>query len=345
MDETAGDVPTNPPPEQHGPSADDTPVEGIPVTRSGLPEPQDSIPIGRLVVPIVEIDDAHAFPAPAAVPTFASTFGSALEPIADPSSSVGERAPVQPVDRGRAAKLGLVVGLVVRRQLRWFLGLAVVAALVFMVGLIVLSNSRSTGDVDESVWAVIGAGWPRWLALAAGIAAVAASLPRLVTNGVTRLATAHAFIGGLVASSALGSLYITAGYVVEHVVYDRNGWVQGLPSGAALETADLPRIAIESVVVLGASYLSGWIVTLGFVRFGTAAGFAIAIPGVLPMVMAELVTSRDFGSVLGTSHADALVGDGTRPELVAAVAAGATVLVAAAVVARAMTRGTVFRAG
>ena len=103
--------------------------------------------------------------------------------------------------------------------------------------------------------------------------------------------------------------------------------------------SDICRLALETPLVLVAHFMSGWIIGLGFYRYGVVGGVALLVPGLLPAALSELFASKDFGGV----DIDHLVRWLDRPNLAITVIAGLAVVGASAWVARRATRGTPVR--
>src|SRR5690606_26317333 len=93
----------------------------------------------------------------------------------------------------------------------WIGAVWAVASVVFTVILVVVAVRD--GQLDESLWHSLGAGWQRWLAGVAGYTMISEFARLLVTNGVTRAQLARSALVTLVALAVAGGLFMTLGYV------------------------------------------------------------------------------------------------------------------------------------
>lgn len=193
------------------------------------------------------------------------------------------------------------------------------------------------GTVDESMWQSVVAGWQRWVVFAAGITTTTTFLRMLVRNGATRALLSSASTVTMAVIGVVAGLWITAGFAVEKLVYDRFGWTQEVDGGTVLQWSDLWRVALESPLVLAAYFVAGWLVGVGFYRFGVVGGIVLLLPSMIPAALCELVASEDVGGVgAATSWLD-------QPHLAITVAVGAAAIAAGVWAARRITRDTPVR--
>lgn len=218
-------------------------------------------------------------------------------------------------------------------HLAW-LGFVWLAASV--VYAIVLFAVARWGTVDQSLWPSVAAGWQRYLIFGAGVTVMTTFLRMLVRNGVTRrtVSAAAAIAMGVIAGIVAG--WTMAGYAIERAVYDANGWPQTLRSDAVFAWGDLPRVGVDTVLVIAAYYAAGWIVGACFYRWGLVGGLVRLLPALLPAAAMELVVSPDFGGM----DIDVMASWRDRPHLLVTIAAGGALLAATVWVAGRLTRET-----
>jgi hypothetical protein len=116
------------------------------------------------------------------------------------------------------------------------------------------------GELDESLWDQLGAGWQRWLALLAGFTMISEFGRMFVTNGITRAQLARSAAVTLVAIAVLGGVFVTIGYWAEGIVFDGNDWPHRLGDGSTVDgTGALARLWSENAITLAAFFTSGWL--------------------------------------------------------------------------------------
>ena len=216
-------------------------------------------------------------------------------------------------------------------HLMWLAWTWLAATLIYAV---VIACVARWGSVDQSLWQSVAAGWQRWVVFAAGVTTTTTFLRMLLRNGATRSLVSSASTVSMAVIGVLAGLWITAGYAVEKVVYERYGWTQGLNSDAVFEWSDTWRVALESPLVLFAYFVSGWLVGAAFYRYGVAGGLILLVPSLAPAALFELFTSKDFGGV----DIDALPSAFDRPNLALTACVGAIVVAGSVWIARRVTR-------
>ncbi len=195
------------------------------------------------------------------------------------------------------------------------------------------------GEVDVSLFQSVFAGWQRWLVFAAGVTMTTTFLRMLVRNGSTRALVSSASTVAMAVIASIGTTIIAAGWVIEKFVYDRQGWPQRLDSGnEVFEWSDLWRVAIESPIVLAVFFVSGWLVGVGFYRFGVVGGLLLLLPSLIPAALIEVITTRDFGGL----DLDVIPEIGA-PGLLLTLIGGVALVAASVAVARRVTIGTPLR--
>jgi hypothetical protein len=224
---------------------------------------------------------------------------------------------------------GPVARLLVRQSLAWMVWFWAVLALVFVtIGWLM----ERLGTLDRSVWEMAGTA-PRWGLFVLGIVFATMYLPVLVAHGVTRRAAALAggaagLLLGLVAAAVM-----LAGYLVERAVYI------GIDRAQYLEREHLFRTPVEAHLVLTeyalvfvAYLVSGWLVGIGYYRFGWILGTLFLVPAMTPAAGVDAVLSAGWtDSVL--THVN--IGSGNIP---AATGLGLALIVSGAAVAYTVTR-------
>ena len=144
---------------------------------------------------------------------------------------------VSPAARPSTSSLVPAAQVVVFGHLVW-LGLVWLASVVVYAA--VVAGVARWGSVDESLWQSVVSGWQRYVIFGAGITIMTTFLRMLVRNGATRRTVSGAATIAMGVIAALVALLNVAGFAVERLVYDANGWTQGLRSDAELAWADLP---------------------------------------------------------------------------------------------------------
>jgi hypothetical protein len=215
-------------------------------------------------------------------------------------------------------------------NLAW-LGLVWLAVTVVYAG--VVACVARWGSIEESLWQSVVAGWQRYVIFGAGVTIATTFMRMLVRNGVTRrtLSGAAAIAMGVIGVAV--ALWNVAGYAVEHVVYDANGWPQTLRSDTEFEWGDLPRAAIDSGLVAAAYYAVGWIVGICFYRWRFAGGMLRLLPALVPAALMELLVSPDFGGI----DIDVLTTWRERPPVLVTLVLGGVLLAGIVWVARRLT--------
>lgn len=198
-----------------------------------------------------------------------------------------------PADRGprrsQPAPLSTTASVTTFGHLAW-LGWVWVVTAVVVLGIVVIVGASPEGDLDSSLWQGAAAGWQRWLVLAAGVTTTSTFAPMLVGNGVTRAQLARSVVVTGVVLAVLGTLVIVAGYLVEGVLFDRNGWTQALRGDdGVVDGGTLPGLALRYGLGLAAAFVSGWLIGLGFYRFAREKAILLIVPGIIPLVLTELL--------------------------------------------------------
>ena len=211
------------------------------------------------------------------------------------SSSVAEGAlgtdstvDAPPADVGTAAFMTTFGTLI------WFGPLLVLAGVAFGI---VVTCVAIWGEVDTSLWASVVAGWQRWPLGVCGFLMISTFSRMFVVNGVTRRRLGDASTVTLVVLSVLSAGYVTAGFLVERVIYDANDWPQmnderQLTFGAI----GYGTILVGHLLVAAAYFVSGWLVAAAFHRDCDVVGVVLMLPlAALPVVACELLVAPTAG--------------------------------------------------
>ena len=196
-------------------------------------------------------------------------------------------------------------------HLGWLGWVWLTVALLYVAAMIPISIF---GDLDgNSPWQDAVGGWQQWLLYGAGITTVPTFAKMLITNGVTRTQVSKSSIIAMIALGVLGGIFIACGLAVEGLIYDVNDWSRELRSGStAPGFATIVGIGADSVLVLCAYFVSGWLSVAGFYRLGWVLGALFVPVAMVPAAFSELVLRVDAGTRL-----DVL--DDVAPDLSAAV--------------------------
>lgn len=230
--------------------------------------------------------------------------------------------------RGRTGEASGIVffGTVAWIAYIWLLTTIAYAIVIFSVG--------RWGSVETTLWQPVASNWQRYVVFGAGVTISTTFLRMLVRNGATRRMLSVGATVTMTALAAILAMWNVAGYTVEKWIYDANGWPQGLRSDDLFAWSDLPRVALDSGLIIAAYFVSGWIVGIGYHRWGPFGGTLRLLPGLVPAVATELLVDPDFGGMQLDVVTDWL----PKPGLAVTAVAGGAVLVAAVIAARRLTR-------
>jgi hypothetical protein len=208
----------------------------------------------------------------------------------------------------------------------WLATAVVVVAIVLATG---VGDASSSGD---SLWQGAGAGWQRWLLLGAGAATTSTFGPMLIGNGVTRARLSASVQVSMVLLAVLGSLFIVGGYLLEGALYDAQ---QRLDDGRTVDGVGmLAGLGVRYALTLAVSFLSGWLIGIGFYRYGRDGGIPLIPLCLVPLALVELLL---LGG--GTGLSVGPLEDVSGPPLAVAAPAALAVIAAGAAVATRYTRG------
>jgi hypothetical protein len=196
-------------------------------------------------------------------------------------------------------------------HLGWLGWVWLAVALLYGVAMVPISIFAELDG--NSIWQDAVAGWQQWLVFAAGITTVPTFAKLMITNGVTRAQLSKSSIIAMVSLGVIGGAYIAAGLAAEGLLYEANDWTRELRSGAAAPGfSTIVGIGADSVLVLCAYFVAGWLCVAGIYRLGWVLGALFAPVAIVPAAFAELVLRVDAGTRI-----DVL--DDMAPDLPAAV--------------------------
>jgi hypothetical protein len=241
-----------------------------------------------------------------------------------------------PIQGSRVAPASLVdtASVTTFGHLAW-VGWVWLAAFVIASGAVVAVGAFSDGQLTDSLWQGLGAGWQRWILLAAGISTTATFAPMLVGNGVTRARLSASVTVTMVVLAVLGSVVVAAGYLLEGVVFSANDWSHVLDGGGrTLGARMIAGLAVRHALTFGAYFVSGWLIGIGFYRFGREGGVPLIVPSIVPVVLVELLLLGGGAGMLTSGP----IGDLSGPPLAVGAPASALVIGLAALAATRYTR-------
>jgi hypothetical protein len=235
------------------------------------------------------------------------------------------------------APLSVSAGITAGGTLYW---MGIVWAVTLVICLLVLVTAGLLdAELDDSLWQGLGAGWQRWLVLAAGVTMMPAFGPILITNGATRRRLAESAVVTLALVALGGALVIVAGYVVEDVVFAANGWPHMVDDRSAGGIGFLAAVALEGWVSLAAYFVSGWLIGIGFYRFNNGVAVPLILPSLAPAVAANLLVQSRIGNGGPMDFVFASFDVGRHVPVVLGVMGSLAVTALACVVAARYTRG------
>jgi hypothetical protein len=212
----------------------------------------------------------------------------------------------------------------------WALAPLATAAIVFLI--------QRYGTVDQSMFDSLFAGWQLWLVFAAGVITVTVLLPMLVTNGATRARVAAAAATSMFLVALAATCVVVAGFALESFAYDRGGWPQLIDGTEVHGVTDIAALGVEHLVGGMAFFTSGWLVGLGFYRYGNDGGLPMIPPALVPAFLVGLLLNSRLGPI------DVQVFDEGTVPLWAGVLGSLVVIAIGVAVARALTRTTPIKA-
>ncbi|MEV8375041.1 hypothetical protein AB0P21_20055 [Kribbella sp. NPDC056861] len=145
------------------------------------------------------------------------------------------------------------------------------------------------GGLDHSIWDY-GTQSPKYFSSAIGITLTPAIFSLMIAHGVTRRMFAVA--GSIIlvgAATATATIWVLA-YQIEHVAYDWAGLTQALNNPHLFtKTSQVGLIFTEFFLLILAHEAAGWLIGIGFYRFGFWKGLLLLPLGLVPAAAAEFL--------------------------------------------------------
>jgi hypothetical protein len=204
-------------------------------------------------------------------------------------------ATTQPATRTAGLPGSVTAGRRLRQVLRtmivglrpMIIGYWFVMTLTFLIGGVV--TQLFTGGIDHSMWDY-GTQSPKYFSAAIGITLTPAIFSLLIAHGVTRRMFSVASSIILTGAAACTALLWVLSYQVERGIYDWAGLTQTLSNPHLFtRTTEVGLIFAEFFLLTLSHEVAGWLIGIGFVRFGFWKGLALLPLAVLPAAAAELL--------------------------------------------------------
>ncbi|WBQ06633.1 hypothetical protein [Kribbella sp. CA-293567] len=184
--------------------------------------------------------------------------------------------------RLRQAVIAMSIGL---RPM--IVGYWLVMTVAFLVGGLI--SQLIGGGFDNSTWDY-GTHSPKYFSSAIGITLTPAIFALMIAHGVTRRMFALAGSIILVGAATATALIWLLAYQVERVVYDWAGLTQALANPHLFtKTSQVGLIFTEFFLLIIAHEVAGWLIGIGFYRFGFWKGLALLPLGLVPAAAAEFL--------------------------------------------------------
>lgn len=167
------------------------------------------------------------------------------------------------------------------------LGYCLVMVVSFTIGGLI--TQYFGGGLDHSMWDY-GTQSPKYFSSAIGITLTPALFTLLIAHGVTRRMFAVASSILLVGAAASLALLWVVVYQVERGIYSWAGLTQALENPHLFtKTSQVGLIFTEFFLLIISHEVAGWLLGIGFYRFGFWKGLALLPLGILPAAAAELL--------------------------------------------------------
>lgn len=150
-------------------------------------------------------------------------------------------------------------------------------ALAVVIATGVVTTVSRFGDISISAWEV-AAGAATWYIGVIGGYVWYQALPMLIAHGRTRRDAAIELAIFLVVFVAIASVLVTAGYLIEHIVYGIGGWPREIGDNHLFAShTDVPLMLLEYAMTLVVWGAAGALVGAGFYRYDNA-GWLTLLP-------------------------------------------------------------------
>jgi hypothetical protein len=195
------------------------------------------------------------------------------------------------------------VRAVARQLLRGYGWIFVGFWAVLITGTIVFRLALRMGinSPGSTAWQWFTVSPPKWFLFVLAIIAATVYLPSFIGHGITRrnaaLGTGIVFGGAAVTFG----LALVAGFAVERFLLAADGRLTAAHPAASF--GSLATVALTAVLHYAAFSLAGWLVGVGFYRFGAWGGIAFVTPAMVPAAVTEAVfdggkLGNDYNNVL-----------------------------------------------
>jgi hypothetical protein len=240
------------------------------------------------------------------------------------------------------APLSATAGITAGGTLYW---LGIVWAVTFVICLVVLVVAGAIdARLDSSLWQGLGAGWQRWLVLAAGVTMLPSFGPILITNGATRRRLSESAVVTMALVALGGVLVIVAGYVMEDMVFAANDWWHMVDDSPAGGVSFLAAVALEGWLSFAAYFVSGWLIGIGFYRFPNSVAVPLILPSLVPAIAVNFLVQSKIGNGGPMDFVVTSFDVGRDVPVVLGVVGSLVVTAIACVVATRYTRGVALKA-
>jgi hypothetical protein len=167
------------------------------------------------------------------------------------------------------------------------LGYWIVMTLTFLIGGVI--TQLFTGGIDHSMWDY-GTQSPKYFSAAIGITLTPAIFSLLIAHGVTRRMFSIASSIILTGAATATALLWVLSYQVERGIYDWAGLTQTLSNPHLFtRTTQVGLIFAEFFLLTLSHEVAGWLIGIGFFRFGFWKGLALLPLALVPAAAAELL--------------------------------------------------------
>jgi hypothetical protein len=160
-------------------------------------------------------------------------------------------------------------------------------------------------DIRTSAWEWVSTSAPKWFLLVLSIIAAVGALPMYLAQGITRRHFALASLAVGVPVALVFGIISLAGYGVEYLTFSATGLLSEQTSSYPIgSVGDGLAVVGEATVSLLAWMATGWLIGLGFYRFGALWGLLFLPVASVPLMAVEWTFNADrlgfaFDSTLG----------------------------------------------
>ncbi len=166
-------------------------------------------------------------------------------------------------------------------------GYWLVMTVSFLIGGLI--SQLVSGGLDNSIWDY-GTQSPKYFSAAIGITLTPAIFSLMIAHGVTRRMFAVAGSIILVGAAIATAVIWVLAYQIERVAYGWAGLTQALANPHLFtKTSQVGLIFTEFFLLIIAHEVAGWLIGIGFYRFGFWKGLLLLPLGLVPAAAAELL--------------------------------------------------------